>query len=75
MSRDTNFANAEIKGTDVDRFRISMDFGKWDYDFSNMQEVINGLYRVLKKGGTIICFYDVWKITTLKTYLETSGFQ
>jgi site-specific DNA-methyltransferase (adenine-specific) len=28
----------------------------------------------LRKGGTIICFYDIWKITNLQKYLEDAKF-
>lgn len=31
-------------------------------------------YRVLKKSGTIICFYDLWKVTILKQDMEAAGF-
>ena len=30
ISRETNFQRGAEKGTDVDRFRVSYDFGKWD---------------------------------------------
>lgn len=69
VSRDTNFQSGEEKGKDTDRFRVSMDFGEWDFNFHNLDVVIKECYRVLKKGGTLICFYDLWKITTLKDYL------
>lgn len=74
ISRQTNFASGDKKGTDVDRFRVSMDFGRWDKNFYKMKQVIEECYRVLKKGGTLICFYDLWKITELKEYLENAKF-
>ena len=66
VSRETNFKSGEAKGKDTDRFRVSMDFGDWDSDFTGLDEVIKELYRVLRKGGTIICFYDIWKISILR---------
>lgn len=30
---------------------------------------------MLKCGGTLICFYDLWKITTLKDYFESAKFK
>ena len=75
VSRDTNFANIELKGTDVDRFRVSMDFGEWDKNFTGLADIIKECYRVLRKGGTLICFYDLWKITTLKNYIESANFK
>lgn len=75
VSRDTNFASGEKKGTDVDRFRVSMDFGDWDKNFTGLNEVCKEAYRVLRKGGTMICFYDLWKITDLKNHLEDAKFK
>ena len=75
VSRDTNFAKGELKGTDVDRFRVSMDFGDWDNNFTGLDIVIKECYRILKKSGTLICFYDLWKITTLKEYFESAKFK
>lgn len=75
VSRDTNFASGNKKGTDVDRFRVSMDFGDWDKCFTGLSEVCREAYRVLRSGGTMICFYDLWKITDLKNYLEEARFK
>lgn len=30
ISRETNFQSGTEKGTGVDRFRVSYDFGKWE---------------------------------------------
>ena len=75
VSRDTNFINTEIKGDDTDRFRISTDFGEWDHGFTGLDIVIKEAYRILKPGGTLICFYDLWKITTLKEYFDNANFK
>ena len=75
ISRDTNFQSGEKTGRDTDRFRISMDFGKWDNKFTDFDIVIRECFRVLKKGGTFICFYDLWKITILKEMMEKTGFK
>ena len=75
VSRDTNFQSGETTGKDTDRFRVSMDFGNWDFGFTGLDVVIREMYRILKKGGTLICFYDVWKLTTLKEYFDKAGFK
>lgn len=75
VSRDTNFAKGECKGTNVDRFRVSMDFGDWDNNFTGLDIIIKECYRILKKSGTLICFYDLWKITPLKEYFEEAKFK
>ena len=76
VSRDTNFSSGRPTGNDTDRFRISMNFGSWDNgEFTGLDVVVSESYRVLRKGGTIICFYDLWKISTLKGYLEEAKFK
>lgn len=75
VSRETNFQCGEATGKDTDRFRVSMDFGDWDSGFSGLDSVIEESYRILRKGGTIICFYDLWKLTTLKAYFDAAGFK
>lgn len=71
ISKETGFS----KGGGVDRFAVSMDFGEWDKEFSGLDDVLEQAYRVLKKGGTFICFYDLWKITPLKTMMEEVKFK
>lgn len=75
VSRQTNFQSGEETGKDTDRFRISMDFGDWDNNFTGLDMVISECYRILRKGGTLICFYDLWKTTTLKQYFEQAKFK
>ena len=75
VSRETNFATGEKTGRDVDRFRMSMEFGDWDNNFIGLDIVIEECYRVLRKGGTLICFYDLWKITKLKEYFDNAKFK
>ncbi len=75
VSRETNFQSGEKKGNDTDRFRVSMDFGDWDNNFTGLEDIIKEIYRVLKTGGTLICFYDLWKITTLKEYFDNAKFK
>ena len=75
ISRETDFSWGFATGKDTDRFRVSMDFGVWDYAFHGLREVIAECYRVLKKGGTMICFYDVWKITPIRRWFEDAHFK
>lgn len=72
ISRDTGF-EAVVNG--VDRFKISMDFGEWDYDFMGLDQVVSEFYRVLKPGGTAIIFYDLWKISFLSSLLQKMKFK
>ena len=75
ISRPTNFQSGEETGRDTDRFRISMDFGEWDKNFTGLETVIKEGYRILKDGGTFICFYDLWKITPLKEMFEKNKYK
>ena len=75
ISRETNFRSGELKGDDRDRFRVSMDFGEWDENFIGLDIVCKEAYRVLRKGGTFICFYDLFKITTLSDYMTNAKFK
>lgn len=75
ISRPTNFQSGEETGRDTDRFRISMDFGEWDKNFTGLEVVIKEGYRILRQGGTMICFYDLWKIETLKNLYDRNKFK
>ena len=75
ISRPTNFQSGEETGRDTDRFRISMDFGEWDKNFTGLEVVVKEAYRILRPGGTMICFYDLWKIETLKKLYDNNKFK
>ena len=75
ISRGTNFQSGDPTGRDTDRFRISMDFGEWDKDFDGLADVVSDCYRVLRPEGTLICFCDVWKLTTVKQCYEQNKFK
>ena len=73
ISKETGFKNVGSKG--VARFAVSMDFGDWDHQEIDIEALAEKSYRVLRKGGTIIVFYDLWKIERLRTALEVAGFK
>lgn len=76
ISRKTGFASGELTGKNTDRFRVSYEFGEWDVvDTEYFLQVFKETYRSMKKGATLVCFYDIWKITELKEILESSGFR
>ena len=63
-------------GTDVDRFRVSYDFGEWDVvDEDYFKSLFKETYRTTKKGATLVCFYDIWKLESLKNILKSCGFR
>jgi DNA modification methylase len=71
ISRKSNFNSAG----GIDKYAISMDFGTWDYDSEGMDEILKEYYRVLKKGGTLVIFYDLWKISYLADDLKKENFK
>lgn len=77
ISRDSNFAGGCSDDSASKKFNISIDFGEWDSSFEHkyLDELCKDFYRVLKRGGTIICFYDLWKISYLRESLEKSKFK
>jgi site-specific DNA-methyltransferase (adenine-specific) len=57
------------------KFNYSHDFGEWDKEEINWDFLFKEYYRVLKKGGSLIIFYDVWKSSELKKYAELNKFK
>jgi site-specific DNA-methyltransferase (adenine-specific) len=76
ISRKTGFESC-VNG--VERFKVSMDFGSWDQEntfaIDTLSRIVKECYRVLKKGGTLIMFYDLWKIQELKAAMESHKFK
>ena len=73
ISRKTGFAN--IGENSVERFAVSMDFGKWDHEKIDILKLAKLSYSVLRKNGTAIIFYDIWKITEIAVAMKTAGFK
>jgi len=59
------------------KYCVKTDYGTWDSDFSMelLDQFIGQYYDKLKKGGTIILFFDLWKISYLKDLLEKHKFK
>jgi len=59
------------------KYCVKTDYGNWDSDFTLtiLEKFIEHYYKVLKKGGTLIMFFDLWKITNLKDLLEKYNFK
>lgn len=51
------------------------DFGEWDKKEIDFFTVFKEFYRVLKYGGTVICFFDIWKMQYLKQIAEENRFK
>lgn len=78
ISRDTGFAvkkPVEEMTPTQRKFNINMQFGEWDQCEVDMGSVFKQLYRIVKPHATVICFYDLWKIESLRSKMESSGFK
>ena len=53
------------------------DFGDWDKEFTEevLDRFIETYYKKLKKGGTLIIWFDLWKISNLKDIMEKHKFK
>lgn len=59
------------------KYAVVTDYGDWDTNFTMdiLENFIKEYFRVLKNGGTLILFFDIWKITPLKEIMERVGFK
>ena len=59
------------------KYCVKTNYGGWDSNFTMeiLEEIICEYYKKLKKGGTLIMFFDLWKITSLKNLLEKYNFK
>jgi len=59
------------------KYGITTDYGDWDSKFTikDLKEFIKEYFRVLKNGGTVIIFFDIWKLCILKEILVETGFK
>lgn len=59
------------------KYCVRTDYGEWDKNFTmdDMDVFIGEYYKKLKKGGTMIIFFDLWKITDLKHLMEKNKFK
>lgn len=54
--------------------QISIDFGYWDTEI-DLDKLFKEYYRVLRKGGTLIIFYDIWKSNMIKDFANKYKFK
>ncbi len=78
ISRSSNFKNYSDKANSdiITKYgKHSIDFGDWDKDEIDWNLLFKEYYRVLKDGGTLIFFYDIWKSTMIKDIAESNKFK
>ena len=59
------------------KYCVKTDYGEWDMEFTmdKLEQFICEYYNKLKKGGTLIMFFDLWKISLLKEIMEKHKFK
>lgn len=59
------------------KYCVQTNYGVWDSEFTmeKLELFIIEYYKKLKKGGTIIIFFDLWKISHLKEIMEKHKFK
>jgi len=75
ISKPSNF---HIGGSVDGRFEsMTHEFGKWDTEETSLPlgELFLEYYRVLRMGGTLIIFFDIWKCNEIKKAAELAGFK
>ncbi len=77
ISKDSNFKKISENTSDEMRvkYNISIDFGDWDKIELDWNFLFSESSRVLKKSGTLIVFYDIWKSTEIKETASNFGFK
>lgn len=59
------------------KYCVKTDYGQWDSEFSMeiLDNFIGEYYKKLKNGGTMIMFFDLWKLSELKQIMEKHKFK
>ena len=59
------------------KYCVKTNYGDWDSEFTmeKLEQFICEYYKKLKNGGTIIVFFDLWKISFLKEMMEKYKFK
>ena len=69
ISRNSNFTNYSDKISPELKIKygnLSIDFGDWDKSELDWNYLFGEYNRILKNGGQLIIFYDIWKSNELK---------
>jgi len=59
------------------KYAVKTNYGDWDKKFTinELDKFIPLYHAKLRKGGSLIIFIDIWKITTLKDIMEKHKFK
>ena len=59
------------------KYAVKTQYGDWDANFTmdDLDQFVQKFHKKLKDGGTVIIWFDIWKITPLKEMLERHRFK
>jgi len=59
------------------KYCVKTDYGEWDSKFTMdmLEKFVSEFYKKLRPGGTLIMFFDIWKISHLKELFEKYKFK
>jgi len=59
------------------KYCVKTDYGEWDSKFTMdmLEQFVAEYYKKLRPGGTLIMFFDIWKISQLKELFEKYKFK
>jgi site-specific DNA-methyltransferase (adenine-specific) len=73
ISKKSNFSKftENINKEAITKFsNIRSIFGDWDNENLDWDLLFNQFNRILRKGGTLIIFYDIWKLEDIRKYAD-----
>jgi len=77
VSRNSNFDKISETADESLRTKYtkhSIDFGYWDTQI-DLDKLFKEYFRVLRKGGTLVIFYDIWKSNLIKQFADKYKFK
>lgn len=72
ISKESHFSN---KGLAKKYSKAKLDFGEWDKKETDLDLLFDEFKRVMKKGATLIFFYDFFKMQQIKEIAENKKFK
>lgn len=77
ISKKSGFKNIADTTTKemATKYNVSIDFGEWDKEELDWDLLFKEYYRILRDGGTLIFFFDVWKSQMIKEIADKYKFK
>jgi site-specific DNA-methyltransferase (adenine-specific) len=59
------------------KYAVQTNYGEWDQTFTieTLEQFVQEFYNKLRVGGTLIIWFDLWKISELKDVMERARFK